>query len=292
MEVEQPDECEIIDDVLLDTWAVEEKIDSGNNGVVYQAHHGADEVDLNAACKLMPLDDLKEGWEKEVKKASLLDDHPRVVSIKDYGKVQYDSIEYACIISEFVNGASLQHYIEDERDQITISFICSVAEAILDVLHGMEKRGISHNDLHTGNILLSESDITIDTESQIRITDFGIGGSHNSMQPKNDYVQLGDIILDLLEVIDRQELDNFDALRYEYLIDEFVTKYIVEDDPTKGEFVRSPRELQAKLQQNKAKAKERMEGEPSVKLDSPFEYLSCEQMGDSFNLIIVTDKDN
>jgi len=281
----EPPESEIVNRVLLDNWVVVEKIDSGNNGVVYRATHIADEVDMDAACKFMPISEMRDGWEKEVEKSTLMDSHPNVVSIKGYTKVEIGSNDFACIISEFVDGPSLQTYIDQKPDQITLSFICSVAEAILDVLHGMEQRGISHNDLHTGNVLLSDSDITISSEPQIKITDFGIGGSHNSLQPKSDYAQLGDIILNLLSVVDKTELDTLDEYRYEFLVDEFVGKYIIEEDPTKGDYVRSPRELQTLLQENKSKARERMGGEPAIELNSPFDYLSCEQMGDSFKLI-------
>ncbi|WP_226006069.1 protein kinase [Natrinema salinisoli] len=285
MTVKKPSKSSIIGKTLLNNWEVVEEIDSGNNGVVYRAAHTAEEVDMDSACKLMPIGDLTEGWEKEVEKATMMDTHPNVVSIKDYTRIEIDKTEYACVISEFVDGPSLLKYIQDKPDQITVSFVCSVAEAILDVLHGMERREINHNDLHTGNVLLSKSDITISDEPQIKITDFGIGGSRNSMQPKNDYAQLGDIILDLLSEIDRSKLDTLDEYRYEFLVDEFVAKYIVEEDPTKGEYVRSPQELQGKLKENKSKARERMGDKPTVELQSPFDYLSCEQMGDSFRLI-------
>lgn len=285
MAVKKPPKSKIIGKVLLDNWGVVEKINSGNNGVVYRAAHTAEEVDMDSACKLMPIEDLRNGWEKEVEKATMMDTHPKVVSIKGYTRIEIDSIEYACVISEFVDGPSLLEYIQDKSGQITVSFVCSVAEAILDVLHGMERREISHNDLHTGNVLLSKSDITISDEPQIKITDFGIGGSRNSMEPKNDYAQLGDIILNLLSEIDRSELDTLDEYRYEFLVDEFVAKYIVEEDPMKGEYVRSPQELQEKLKENKSRARERMGDKPTVELQSPFDYLSCEQMGDSFKLI-------
>lgn len=285
MALKEPSDSEILGTTLLDNWLIEEKIDSGNNGIVYRASHTAEEVDMDAACKLMPINQLTEGWEIEVQKASMMDTHPHVVGIKNYSKVEIGGEEYACVISEFVKGTSLQEYIQDNPDQITVSFVCSVAEAILDVLHGMKQQGINHNDLHTGNVLLSSSDITISTEPEIKVTDFGIGGSRNSLKPKNDYAQLGDIILDLLSTLDRTKLDPLDKHRFDYLIEEFVRKYIVEEDPTKGDYVRSPRELQSLLRENKSRARERMGGEPSVELESPFDYLSCEQMGDSFKLI-------
>ncbi|QLK25128.1 protein kinase family protein [Natrinema zhouii] len=279
------DKSEIIGKVFLENWRVKERIDSGNNGVVYRASHIADEVDMDAACKLSPISGLREGWEEEVQKATMMDSHPRVVSIKDYTKVTIESDEYACVISEFVDGQSLQEYLNEKSDQITVSFVCSVAEAILDVLHGMEQRGINHNDLHPGNILLSKSDITLSDEPQVKITDFGIGNSYNSMEPKNDYAQLGDLVLNLLSTIDKSGLDTFDEYRIDFLIDEFVGKYIIEEDPIKGDYVQSPEKLLAKLRENQAKARERMSGSPEVKLKSPFDYLSCEQMGDSFELI-------
>lgn len=285
MPPQEPPDSEILGKTLLDNWIIEEKVDSGNNGIVYRASHTAGEVDMDAACKLMPINQLTDGWEKEVQKASMMDTHPHVVGIKAYSKVEIAGDEYACVISEFVDGPSLQDYIQNQPDQITVSFVCSVAEAILDVLHGMEQRGINHNDLHTGNVLLSRSDITISDEPEIKVTDFGIGSSRNSLEPKNDYAQLGDIILNLLKTMERFELDSLDKHRYNYLVDVFVRKYIVEEDPTKGDYVRSPKELQSLLRENKQRARERMGGEPSVELESPFDYLSCEQMGDSFKLI-------
>lgn len=281
-----PETNEFVGETVIGGWELEEEVGRGNTGVVYRATQNVlEDFENEAACKLMPLNDLRDGWEVEIQKCLSLYEHPNVVNFKEYDRWDYNSETYVCYVTEYVHGSDLREYIDENLGEITPTFIESVIGEILSVMHAMEQLGISHNDLHAGNVLLSESELLMENHPTVKVTDFGVGGSVNSLDPKDDYAQLGDICLDLLQAIDKEELDSRDRYYYEFLLNDFVAKRVLETDPTQGEFVRSPRALRDSLEEGWTVARDRLENERNVELEDPFDYLSCEQMGNSFKLI-------
>jgi hypothetical protein len=88
-----------------------------------------------------------------------------------------------------------------------------------------------------------------------------------------------------LELIDPADLTSpIDKARRSYLVDEYLKKYILESDPTVGGFVRDPRHLIEVLESSRS---ESLNSTPvgTTKLSSPFDYLSCELIGDDFRLL-------
>jgi len=289
-----PSKGELEGRTVLNEWVLKNEVGRGNNGIVYLAEKDVMEYTNRVACKLMPKSDLRAGWEKEIEKCLDLYGHPNVIDFIDFGEEEIEFKDYggethikefACLLTEFVEGDDLQAYIKKNEGSITLSFVESILEEILRVFHAMDQRDIGHHDLHAGNILLSKKDIIIGEHPTVKITDFGIGGSQNSLDPKDDYAQLGDITLDLLQAIDRGTLDSIERFHYEFLRDDFVDKRVLETDPTQGEYVKNPEKLLEILQEGRQIAQERLENKRDDVLENPFDYLSCEQMGDSFDLI-------
>lgn len=268
---------------IVDSYKLIEERGRGKTAVVYKAYD--ESINHYVACKLIPFDTLKEGWETEIKKVARLDGVAQIVQYKKYGQTSINNKEYLYILWQFIPGTNLKEYIKDHRDSINLEFIRNVTEQILTAFHAMQVVGISHNDLHPGNILIYTDPRFISQGPNIRITDFGIGGSFNGLKPKDDYKELARICKDLLELIDPAELvDGKNKFFYDSLINDFILKKLLETDRIQGTFVRNPQEL-IKILNEIPDAYYRLKSEKTVKLSQPFDYLRCEQIGNSFTLL-------
>jgi serine/threonine protein kinase len=283
-----PDENEFVNEWVND-YKLEEEIGRGKIGVVYRAcQHETGDL---AACKIIPYENLKSGtWQKEIEKIRKLSGIPTVAQYKNKATSTFGGIPYVCILYEYVGyedqcADNLRTYMHENPSAITLPFIKLLAEKILETFIAMQVVHVSHNDLHEGNILIFHDPRSIDPDTPtIKITDFGIGGSYNELEPKDDYKQIALIGHNLLEKVEYSELDGEDKFFYDNFIEDFLQKKILETIPTEGTFVKNPRELLQILNQipknYSAAIPERKE-----KLTNPFDYLRCEQIGYSFELL-------
>jgi serine/threonine protein kinase len=194
------------------------------------------------------------------------------------------STPYVCVFYEFVNGLNLGEYARAHSELITLSFIENLAIQVLHVFQALKTTEIIHGDLHEGNIIVADPDPRfVEQSPRIRVADFGIGGSPDKIEPKNDYLQLAFVCSNLLKTyIDRSSLDGDDKQFYDSFCTDFLGKQLVEINETIGDYVRNPRKLIENLTAMREGSKFRRS---PAKLRRPFDYLSCEQIGDSFELL-------
>ncbi|MEW6619587.1 MAG: protein kinase [bacterium] len=270
------------------------EIGRGKIGVVYKASHSRT-GDI-AACKIIPKENLKSGWETEIEKIAKLSGISTVAQYKKHAAEQIKELPYICIFYEYVGygnkpALNLREYIIQNPNQISLFFIDILVQKILETFHAMKTVGINHNDLHEGNILIFHDPRSIEPETPIiKITDFGIGGSYNKLEPKDDYKQLVLICHTLLEKLSYSEMDGKDKFLYDNYIEDFFPKKVLETHPTEGIFVRNPRELLRIFKEEipqkylEEYTKSYISSMPA-KLTHPFDYLRCEQIGNSFELL-------
>jgi serine/threonine protein kinase len=280
---------------IIKDYCLEKEIGRGKIGVVYRAYH-KDIKELRVAVKIIPQENLKKGWEVELKKVGLLDGIPQVVQYKDHDAKILGGIPYVCIFWEYIDDDDLRKYAENNPDSITLPFIEHLIEQILRVFVAMKTKGISHGDLHEGNILIAYYDWSIDpTKPIIKVGDFGIGGSHNRLKPKDDYAQLAFICHNLIDkYIDPAKLGGEDHDFFDRLVEDFLSKKVLETNQTVGDFVREPRRLLELLNNIRQTYRESIiERKPvTFPLKNPFDYLSCEEMGDSFEILQILYAEN
>ena len=255
-----------------------EFIGKGANGVVYKAER----KDINdfVAVKIVPIEHLYKNWEIELKKAVKLSGISQFVQYRHHFTDMIDNVPHVFIIWEYVNGANLQVYSRIHPKEITIAFIKNLISEVLKAFFAMEDVKVSHGDLHEGNILIAKDSRVPDELPRIRITDFGIGYKTSSWDASDDYRQLAIICQRLLaNNIDPAELTPDDKYVYEKITQEFLRK-LVEKDPTTALYERNPKKLIDYLYSLK-----RVPLPTPLTLVDPFDYLSCEQIGDSFELL-------
>jgi serine/threonine protein kinase len=253
-------------------------IGKGKIGVVYKAER----KDINdvVACKVIPTQNLKNGWEIELQKAVKLQGIAEVVQYRYHFADMIENIPHAFVFWEYVDGNNLRQYCATHPNEITVAFIKNLATQILRAFYAMDKVGVTHGDLHEGNILIAKDPRVPDELPRIRVADFGIGSTSSDWEPSDDYHQLALLCHRLLENhIDPALLDANDRFVYDSFVQEFL-KMLLEKDPTVGPFVRNPKKLIEYLGELKI-----VPSMPPLRLENPFDYLSCEQIGNSFELL-------
>jgi hypothetical protein len=205
----------------------------GKIGRVYRAERTdpADEL----ACKIIPEGRLKQGWERELQKVTKLRGIPHVVQYHSHGSgLDKKNRPYTWVMFQFINGENLNEYLSNPSSSIDLAFIEGVLRAILDVLHACRAVQIYHGDLHEGNILVEAPDPRLTRSPRtIWISDFGYGGSHNEIEPKDDYKQTASIISALLRRLNPHDLNARDRLLHESL-SSFASKRLLDADRTVG----------------------------------------------------------
>ncbi|HCN19711.1 MAG TPA: hypothetical protein DIS73_05430 [Planctomycetia bacterium] len=217
-----------------------EKVGEGKIGSIYRAER-SDPPDV-LACKIIPEGRLKDGWQRELEKVLRLRTVPNVVQYHPPHGAGYDKNNrpYYWVMWDFIKGTDLKKYLQHLPWPLDLAFIENIGRTVLEVLHACRAVQIDHGDLHEGNILISDPDPRLlGSPRRIWISDFGYGGSHNELEPKDDYRQIFSITSSMLKKLDPSSLNPRDKVMHQKL-NEFLKKKILETDPTQGGYVGNP----------------------------------------------------
>ena len=175
-------------DSLLNLYRIEsDPIRTGGMGLVYRVHHTRWKVDLamkQPKAKFFQTEEHKEIFMKECKRWIELGLHPHIVSCYYIRKI--DDIT-PTIFAEWMEGGSLENYIDDEagklyKDKQGIEAeIKEIQERILDIaiqiargLHYANEKGLIHRDVKPSNLLLT-------SDGTVKIADFGITAAREKL---------------------------------------------------------------------------------------------------------------
>ena len=180
-------------------------VGSGRIGYVYKAQL----PDFPTAVRAVKLvfDDLRDGWENELRKVMSLELVDGVVHFHELGteSIRHLGTTGLCQFSvwDFIApGENLKQYLA-RVGTVPVSFLLAVVERILHVLHACSAQGVSrHGDLHSGNILIGEPstaklDDSLQPRAPIYVSDFGYGTT-GARAPKDDYEGLLQIINEMI----------------------------------------------------------------------------------------------
>lgn len=151
---------------------------SGSHGVVYRARERA--TGRNVAIKVLRdqrdpfvLRRVRESLDREAQALQLVE-HPGVVAIVEVSHTD----EGACLVTEFVDGASLRDLLR-ERGRLEPEEAASLVSQAARALAAAHARGIVHRDVKPANLLVAE-------DGTLKITDFGVAlGLGGSARPED-----------------------------------------------------------------------------------------------------------
>ncbi len=261
-------------DLVMAEW-----IGSGNDGHVFRAH--STELQRDFACKLIPSANLQRGWHAEVEKANVLRGTTVVqfVEIQAWNDVE-NGINVTVLISDFVDGRDLQRFIAERRDVLDLPFVVQFLSTMLDFFNEMVRKGVEHGDFHARNVLVEDRSYALmGPRFVFRVTDFGVARATSSeTRFKDDYLQLAVVLRQLLEEVNYQSCSPRDKRLFNALNDQFLAR-LTEQDPTRDPLARNPAGLYGRLQEL-VNATDHSD-EVSLRIQTPFDFLSCEQIGDA-----------
>jgi tRNA A-37 threonylcarbamoyl transferase component Bud32 len=264
---------------------------SGNNAHVFRAH--SDELGRNVACKIIPRANLvgadqdPPAWRAEVQKANRLRT-AAVVRFSDITEwVDHDNhIDCIVLISEYVEGPTLRQFIAARKGQISVPLVTFFLQSMLEFFNDMASQNIVHGDLHSGNVLVADTSAykLIGDPIEFRITDFGVASATSDATLKDDFLQLAVMLKELLQTIDYASCSQKDKFTYNILNDHFLARHLVERDLTMDPLTRRPRQLFVRLTEIDSEF-EQAQGQDVAQLLTPFDYLSCEQIGEAHSIL-------
>lgn len=220
----------------------------------------------------------------EVSKVKLLSKCHNIARLESWGEWVYDSSQngrqnLVALISEYVHGESLQHYLDN--NSVTTAFLNAFVSGICEALNALEYERLYHNDLNSGNIMISPpyaGSLNIDG-SEVKLIDTGSIASISSPIEKgmND---LDYLITHLVSIYNHilDERHNLRAWEKEYLdnIEDILFKMAEEDIQLR---LMKPRRIKEEFDGAWAEAT----ASPTVKkagpiLASPFDYIQAERI--------------
>ena len=140
-------------------------IGEGGMGKVYLAEN--EQIGLKVAIKVLNTqffnhEDIKARFKREAKTLALLD-HPNIVKLLNY----YEDDKGLYLIMEYVDGNTLDEYIENVNGLIPEEKAIKFFTRLLDAMNSAHENGIIHRDLKPSNIMINKNE-------DIKILDFGI----------------------------------------------------------------------------------------------------------------------
>ncbi len=284
------DANELIGETLpgFERYKVVDKIGSGANGDVYRAR--AVDIEADLAFKFVPRDHLptstkdRDLYLAEARNANTLENTCVVQCIDVRFFNDKHGREFIVFVSQYVDGPTLARFMKSRRREIGMAFIEQFLRTMFSLLFELDERGMTHGDLHPGNVLVTRSRYDLSAATTFKVTDFSIVDI-TGIEQVNDYYSVGEILRGLLACINYQQLQSRDRYVFDILRREFLGRHLMEADPTADPVARNPRDLNEKLRSLDDQFRHAAKLHSVTSMVTPFDYPNCEQMGNSHLLL-------
>ena len=261
--------------------------EQGRRGYAYEA---LCELSGHRVCCKLYYRQLLEGtpnWQQEFTKPNRVqsDDFANYVFHDD---CEFKGIKFTWIAYTWIKGVTLENFIKEHPDKISIAFVLGFLKWILGPLIRLKQSDSSHGDLHTGNIMVtegSEEDIP-PNEIRFKLIDFGVSASVVGLSTRSDYISTAKILAQLLTRISFGKLGFKDRFVYDRLRTYFL-KLLAEEEPTSHQAFGDPMMLYKELRSIEEES-QRAGRSPSrriERLESPFEILSADKFPEDSPLL-------
>ncbi len=150
-----------------------QKLGEGGMGLVYKAEDittGQDAALKILRANLSTNERVVRRFYQEAKAQNQLQ-HPGIVHVNDFG---FEEGIGFFIAMEFLRGISLENFLEERLDQLTLDLIRAIMEQVCDAMGFAHSRGIYHRDLKPDNIFLLENPWNNPLQQRVKIFDFGV----------------------------------------------------------------------------------------------------------------------
>lgn len=272
-------------------YEIEEHVASGSNGRLFRAFSPA--TRNNLAFKIVPATNLPEQegdrdvYLLEAKNANQLE-HPSVIQCLDvFPYVDPGGTgPNVVFVFDYVNGVDLNKYMKQKSSEVDVSFVENFLRTMLGLLFELQQRKSRHGDLHAGNVLVAKSEFDVYERTTFRVTDFGVRRISERTAGTSDYFGVGHMLTELLNCIECRDCGGRDRFAFDILRNDFVKRHLFETDTSLDPLACNPRLMLERLDSIDDEYQRLSKiGSTDSALVTPFDYPSCEQIGNSHLLL-------
>lgn len=275
----------------FDKYQVVEHHRSGGNAHLFRAY--SEELKNAMACKVIPRENLRgrdrqpPTWQTEIHRANTLNHSVAVKVLHMDEWVDKDNgIDCVVFCSDFIPGVDLRQYISQNRGGLSVQFAEDLLKDMLSFFHEMRNRDIVHGDFHAGNILVEDrSEALGGAPYAFRVTDFGVVSATGDNTLLDDYEQLAVVLREVLRNVSYQAASARDRFALRMMEDWLVPRGLLERDVTHEPCARIPKRLYERVAGLDAEFRVIQKQDAAPRLVTPFDYLSCEQIGEDHSLL-------
>jgi hypothetical protein len=197
--------------------------------------------------------------------------------------------DFVCFITPWVDGDTLHSRLRRDG-AIEASFVCTVSLEILRAISYLKNAGLKHDDLHAGNVMISQVDKGLallpgeDKRLQLSIIDMGSlkPVDQSTSKSRNDWLCFVDILVELYNKLhsNRREASTYPGFMrrfgefIEKITDEDTSRFFPSDSAIAGELDRLRRDLDSS-------------DDGGGKNFQPFEAISAEHLADDATLLAL-----
>lgn len=261
---------------------------SGHKSVVWQVRN---EDGRNRALKFATYDDfLSRSAEEEKAYAARLEaDQVWFARIESSGKTELDAsiagMKFECIyfVQEWVDGKPLDEFFSDNRDDVTAGFLLWYGTTIMRPLAALASAALVHDDLHAGNVMLSEP-VPSDFHGGHRLKLVDMGSLKPIEKAKKDKHDLDHVVDQMARIYNIIVEDGRANRRDRRFLGEARELLAQISDPDPGRAQRDPRAIYTALSEADSRSAYRSR-QGGRRINAPFEFLSSEHISDETTFI-------
>lgn len=268
-------------------FSLHDSVASGHKAVVWRA---TDEFARPRALKFATADDYEDrSFLQEVSRAARLERYPMFASLDAAEVIDLDITAdgpqpFVCFVEEWIEGRTLQTFLTDHPGEVTADFIVGYVRDMTDALAVLAQEGLRHDDLHDRNVMIVDSAPGIlSRQREVKIIDMGSLKelSEPTSKPADDHERFVEHLIALHNALLGRKLVTTRDRRFVAELEALCGK-MLDDDPHVR--LRAPAQVRTQFEQALTRATESRQL-ASLKLNSPFEYISAEQMADDELLV-------
>lgn len=158
------------------TYTLIDPIKAGDKGAVWKVK---DEFGRDRALKFTIVADYEDrSYLEEVTRAAKLEGYNEFAKLIDAGisNILVDGKEerFVCFVEEWIEGETLEDYIETHKDKIGVSFLLCYVDFLARVLKALKMNELCHDDLHGRNVMIAKpAKGSMRSEWTIKVIDMG-----------------------------------------------------------------------------------------------------------------------
>ena len=269
------------------SYTPEAPVNAGFKGVVWQIR---DEFGRHRALKLCIYDDYQDrSYIQELTRASALEPYNEFAHFVDAGLVELSlgslpTQKFVCFVEEWIDGLTLECFVKDEKDLVTVSFLLAYVRGLCSALSALQKHRLKHDDLHAGNVMLAHPpEGSLSPEWSIKVIDTGSMKPADSpiKKPKDDHRHFIEHLVLLWNTVHSRRI--LTARDRRFLTEASrLLQSMLDDEPSIA--LREPAQIvkQFELAYTRASSSRPDQGGAPT---SPFEFISAEHIADDRLLV-------